>query len=111
APDLRGYGDSGKPTTDAAHEPYSKRRMAADQIRVMQQLGFERFLVAGHDRGARVAHRLALDHPRAVERLALLDIAPTLEMYRRTDLRFALAYFHCFFLAQPFDFPEHLIGG
>jgi haloacetate dehalogenase len=111
APDLRGYGDSGKPATDAAHEPYSKRRMAADQIQVMKQLGFERFFVAGHDRGGRVAHRMALDHPDAVQKLAVLDIAPSLEMYRRTDLRFALAYFHCFFLAQPFNFPEHLIGG
>ena len=111
APDLRGYGDSGKPATNAAHEPYSKRRMAADQIRVMKQLGFERFFVAGHDRGGRVAHRLALDHPAAVEMLAVLDIAPTLEMYRRTDMRFAMTYFHWFFLVQPFDFPERLIGG
>jgi haloacetate dehalogenase len=110
APDLRGYGDSGKPVTDAAHEPYSKRRMAADQIRVMRQLGFERFFVAGHDRGGRVAHRLALDHQNAVQKLAVLDIAPTLEMYRRTDMRFAMTYFHWFFLVQPFDFPERLVG-
>jgi haloacetate dehalogenase len=111
APDLRGYGDSGKPATDAAHEPYSKRRMAADQIRVMQQLGFKRFFVAGHDRGGRVAHRLALDHPHSVERLAVLDIAPTREMFRRTNEQFARTYFHWFFLMQPFDFPERLIGG
>jgi haloacetate dehalogenase len=111
APDLRGYGDSGKPATDAAHEPYSKRRMAADQMRVMAQLGFDQFFVAGHDRGGRVAHRLALDSPKAVKKLAVLDIAPTLEMYRRTDMRFAMTYFHWFFLVQPFDFPERLIGG
>jgi haloacetate dehalogenase len=111
APDLRGYGDSGKPPTDAAHEPYSKRRMAADQVRVMSQLGFKRFFVAGHDRGGRVAHRLALDHPHAVDKLAVLDIAPTLEMFRRTNEQFARAYFHWFFLMQPFDFPERLIGG
>jgi haloacetate dehalogenase len=110
APDLRGYGDSGKPASDPAHETYSKRRMAADQIRVMTQLGFDQFFVAGHDRGGRVAHRLALDHPNAVKTLAVLDIAPTLEMYRRTDMRFAMAYFHWFFLVQPFDFPERLIG-
>jgi haloacetate dehalogenase len=110
APDLRGYGDSGKPATDAAHEPYSKRRMAADQIRVMEQLGFNRFFVAGHDRGGRVAHRLALDHRHAVEKLAVLDIAPTLEMFRRTNEQFARTYFHWFFLMQPFDFPERLIG-
>jgi haloacetate dehalogenase len=110
APDLRGYGDSGKPATDAAHEPYSKRRMAADQIQVMKSLGFDRFFVAGHDRGGRVAHRLALDQPHAVEKLAVLDIAPTLEMYRRTNEVFARTYFHWFFLIQPFDFPERLLG-
>lgn len=111
APDLRGYGDSGKPATDAAHEPYSKRRMAADQIQVMKQLGFERFFVAGHDRGGRVAHRMSLDHPHAAEKLAVLDIAPTLEMYRRTNEKFARTYFHWFFLIQPFDVPERLLGG
>jgi haloacetate dehalogenase len=111
APDLRGYGDSGKPASDAAHERYSKRRMAVDQIRVMNQLGFDRFFVAGHDRGGRVAHRLALDYPNAVKKLAVLDIAPTLETYRRTDMRFAMTYFHWFFLVQRFDFPEHLVGG
>jgi haloacetate dehalogenase len=110
APDLRGYGDSGKPPTDAAHEPYSKRRMAADLVHVMDQLGFERFFVAGHDRGGRVAHRLVLDHPNAVEKLAVLDIAPTLEMYRATNEKFARTYFHWFFLIQPFDFPERMIG-
>jgi len=110
AADLRGYGDSGKPAGDRLHENYSKRRMAADQICVMTELGFNRFDVAGHDRGGRVAHRMALDHPRAVRKLAVLDIAPTLEMYRNTNMRFALAYFHWFFLVQPYDFPERLIG-
>jgi len=77
----------------------------------MEQLGFKRFFVAGHDRGGRVAHRLALDHPDAVEKLAVLDIAPTLEMFRQTNEQFARTYFHWFFLMQPFDFPERLIGG
>jgi haloacetate dehalogenase len=110
APDLRGYGESGKPVGDRLHETYSKRRMAADQIRVMSELGFDRFDVAGHDRGGRVAHRMALDHPQAVRKLAVLDIAPTLQMYQNTNMQFALAYFHWFFLVQPYDFPERLIG-
>jgi haloacetate dehalogenase len=110
ASDLRGYGDSGKPPGDERHETYSKRRMAADQVRVMAALGFECFDLAGHDRGGRVAHRLALDHPAAVRKLAVLDIAPTLAMYRGTDMRFAIAYYHWFFLIQPFDLPERLIG-
>jgi haloacetate dehalogenase len=110
AADLRGYGDSDKPFGDDRHEAYSKRRMAADQLRVMETLGFSRFCVAGHDRGGRVAHRLALDHPSAVRKLAVLDIAPTLEMYERTDLRFAMTYFHWFFLVQRYDFPERLLG-
>ena len=108
--DLRGYGDSSKPTTTPDHEPYSKRAMARDQIEVMQQLGFERFAVAGHDRGARVAYRMALDHPERVSRLAVLDIIPTGEHFWRTDMAFALGYYHWFFLAQPYDFPERLIG-
>jgi haloacetate dehalogenase len=110
ATDLRGYGDSDKPPGDDRHEAYAKRRMAADQVRVMAALGFDRFAVAGHDRGGRVAHRMALDHPRAVWKLAVLDIAPTLAMYRRTDMRFATAYYHWFFLIQPHDLPERLIG-
>jgi haloacetate dehalogenase len=108
--DLRGYGDSDKPPGGERHEAYSKRRMAADQVRVMAALGFDRFDLAGHDRGGRVAHRLALDHPRAVRRLAVLDIAPTLAMYRLTDMEFATAYYHWFFLIQPHDLPERMIG-
>jgi haloacetate dehalogenase len=110
ATDLRGYGDSDKPPGGGRHEEYAKRRMAADQVLVMAALGFDRFAVAGHDRGGRVAHRMALDHPRAVRKLAVLDIAPTLAMYRRTDMRFATAYYHWFFLIQPHDLPERLIG-
>jgi haloacetate dehalogenase len=109
ATDLRGYGDStGPPTTDD-HEPYSKRAMARDQIAVMERLGFGDFLVAAHDRGARCAYRMALDHPERVRRLALLDIVPTSEAYRRTDMRFALGAWHWFFLPQPYDIPERLL--
>jgi haloacetate dehalogenase len=110
AADLRGYGESTGPPTTADHEPYSKRAMARDQIEVMRQLGFERFSVAGHDRGARCAYRLALDHPERVLKLAVLDIVPTAEMWRRVDMEFGLVDWHWFFLAQPFDFPERLIG-
>jgi haloacetate dehalogenase len=108
-PDLRGYGDSSKPPGGPDHAGYSKRAMAADQVSVMAALGFDRFAVAGHDRGGRVAHRLALDHPDVVTRAAVLDIAPTLTMYRRTDKAFATAYYHWFFLIQPYDLPERLI--
>jgi haloacetate dehalogenase len=110
ATDLRGYGASGKPATDEAHMPYSKRAMAADQVALMRHFGFEHFLVCAHDRGARVAHRMALDYPDAVERLMLLDIAPTLAMYEGTTRKFATAYFHWFFLIQPEPLPEALIG-
>jgi haloacetate dehalogenase len=110
AADLRGYGGSSKPPTTADHEPYSKRAMARDQVEVMRQLGFERFAVAGHDRGARCAYRLALDHPDRVRKLAVLDIIPTGEAFRRADMAFGLGYWHWFFLAQPFPLPEHLIG-
>jgi haloacetate dehalogenase len=110
ATDLRGYGDSGKPATDAEHMPYSKRVMAADQVAVMRALGHERFLVVGHDRGARVAHRMAVDHPDAVSRLAVLDIAPTLAMYENTTEAFARAYWHWFFLILPAPVPEKMIG-
>jgi haloacetate dehalogenase len=110
ATDLRGYGASSKPHGDAAHATYSKRAMAADQVAVMRHFGFERFLVCAHDRGARVAHRMALDHADAVERLMLLDIAPTLAMYEQTDRTFATLYFHWFFLIQPEPLPESLIG-
>jgi haloacetate dehalogenase len=109
-PDLRGYGDSDKPPTDAAHAAYSKRAMAADNVALMRALGYERFAVCGHDRGARVAHRMALDFPQAIERLMLLDISPTLTMYERTDMAFAQAYYHWFFLIQPQPLPERLIG-
>jgi haloacetate dehalogenase len=107
--DLRGYGDSSKPQGAPDHANYSKRAMAADMVAVMQSLGFATFRVLAHDRGARVAHRLALDHPQAVERMALLDIAPTLAMYEQTSDAFARAYWHWFFLIQPAPLPERLI--
>jgi haloacetate dehalogenase len=110
ATDLRGYGDSSKPPTTPNHEPYSKRAMARDQIAVMRQLGFERFFVAGHDRGGRCAYRMALDHPDRVLKLAVLDIVPTGETFRRADMAFGLGYWHWFFLAQPYDLPERMIG-
>jgi haloacetate dehalogenase len=108
--DLRGYGDSGKPPDGERHVNYSPRAMARDQIEVMQSLGFERFAVAGHDRGGRVAHRMALDFPAAISQLAVLDIAPTLTMYERTDQEFATRYVWWFFQIQPYPIPEHLIG-
>ena len=110
AADLRGYGDSAKPPGGPGHAAYAKRAMARDQVEVMAALGFPRFAVVGHDRGARVAHRLALDHPDRVEKLAVLDICPTLAMYEGTDMAFATGYFHWFFLIQPYDLPERLIG-
>ncbi len=110
APDLRGYGDSDKPPSDPEHRAYSKRVMAEDQIALMAALGHNRFSVVGHDRGARVAHRMALDHPDAIERIAVLDIAPTLTMYEQTNQEFATRYFWWFFLIQPFDLPERMIG-
>ncbi|MCE8021372.1 alpha/beta hydrolase [Halomonas sp. MCCC 1A11036] len=109
ATDLRGYGDSSKPPGEPDHANYSKRAMADDQVAVMRALGFERFFLCGHDRGGRVAHRLAMDHPAAVQKLMLLDIAPTLAMYEQTDRTFATAYFHWFFLIQPSPLPEILI--
>jgi haloacetate dehalogenase len=110
AADLRGYGESSKPPTTSDHEPYSKRAMARDQVEVMRQLGFERFGVAGHDRGGRCAYRLALDHPERVERLVVLDIVPTGDMWHRVDMEFGLVDWHWFFLAQPAPFPEEVIG-
>ena len=107
--DLRGYGDSGRPDAGADSAAYAKREMARDAVHVMHHLGHERFQVLAHDRGARVAHRLALDHPQAVERLMLLDIAPTLAMYRHTTEAFARAYWHWFFLIQPGPLPQALI--
>jgi haloacetate dehalogenase len=111
APDLRGYGASAKPASDASHAPYSKRAMAADQVHVMRHFGFERFMVCGHDRGARVAHRMAVDFPDAVDRLMLLDIAPTLAMYDATDRFTATANFHWYMLIQRAPLPESLIRG
>ena len=107
--DLRGYGDSARPTSDAEHAAYSKRAMALDAVAVMLHHGFKRFGVLAHDRGARVAHRLAVDHPSCVTRLMLLDIAPTLAMYENTTQAFATAYWHWFFLIQPPPLPEALI--
>lgn len=108
--DLRGYGDSSKPDAVPDHANYSKRTMAADMLAVMRNLGFERFRVMAHDRGARVAHRLLADHPQAVERAVLLDIAPTLAMYEQAGDAFARAYWHWFFLIQPAPLPERLIA-
>jgi haloacetate dehalogenase len=109
AADLRGYGDSGRPPADAGHSHYSKRQMALDNVALMKSLGFDQFNVLAHDRGARVAHRLALDHPQAVQRMVLLDIAPTLSMYAQTNEAFARAYWHWFFLIRPAPLPERLI--
>src|SRR5689334_8091786 len=110
AADLRGYGDSSKPAGDAEHARYSKRAMAQDQVELMQRLGFESFFVAGHDRGGRVAHRMALDHPQRVRKLAVLDIVPTRKMFASLDQYLATVYFHWFFLIQPHPFPERLLG-
>jgi haloacetate dehalogenase len=110
ATDLRGYGDSSKPETTPDHAPYSKRAMAEDQVTVMRALGFEHFSVCGHDRGGRVAYRMALDHPEHVAKLAVLDIVPTWEAFSRADMAFGLGYWHWFFLAQPHDLPERMIG-
>lgn len=110
ATDLRGYGKSSKPPAVPDHSTYSKRAMASDQVKAMAHLGFKRFHIVGHDRGGRVAHRLVLDHPDCVDRLAVLDIAPTAAMYAATDRVFAEAYYHWFFLIQPADLPERLIG-
>lgn len=109
-PDLRGYGASSKPATMADHAPYSKRAMAGDMIELMAALGYRRFHIAAHDRGARVAHRLMLDHPAVAASAVLLDIAPTREMYRDGGRDFAMAYWHWYFLCQPAPFPERLIG-
>ncbi len=108
-PDLRGYGRSSKPVTTADHAPYSKRTMAADMLRLMTYLGHETFMVAGHDRGSYVAFRLAMDHPDAVTRLALLDSVPILEALERCDEQFARLWWHWFFFAQP-ETPERVIN-
>jgi haloacetate dehalogenase len=109
ATDLRGYGDSSKPPDGERHTGYAKRAMAQDQIEVMRQLGCERFAVVGHDRGGRVAHRMALDHAHAVAKIAVLDIVPTHTLYTRVSKAFATAYFHWFFLIQPAPLPETLL--
>ena len=108
--DLRGYGKSEKPVSNSTHYPYSKRAMAQDVVAVMNNLGHKKFLVGAHDRGARVAHRLGLDHPDSVEAMVLLDIAPTREMYAETTSDFARAYWHWFFLIQPHPLPEQIIS-
>ncbi|MFM0618096.1 alpha/beta hydrolase [Paraburkholderia nemoris] len=109
AADLRGYGDSGKPQGAPDHSNYSKRRMATDQVSLMRAQGFTQFAVVGHDRGGRVAARMALDHPQAVTKLVTLDVALTLAMYEQTSFEFARAYWHWFFLVRPAPFPETLI--
>jgi haloacetate dehalogenase len=109
-PDLRGYGDSGKPASDSTHAPYAKRAMAQDMVEIMASLGFDRFMVAGHDRGGRVTHRLCLDHPERIARAAVLDIVPTRTIFRATNQAIAMGYYHWFFLSQPEPLPERLIG-
>ena len=108
--DLRGYGDSSKPKSDIDHTVYSKREMALDQVEVMHDLGFKKFSVVGHDRGARVAHRMIIDHKNFINKAVVMDIVPTLTMYEETNRDFAYNYYHWFFLTQPFDLPEKLIG-
>ena len=112
-PDLRGYGDSdvSHPPGPPDHRHHSKRAMAQDVVDVVDALGIGRFYLCGHDRGGRVAHRLAVDHPARVRRLCVIDIAPTLDMYARTDMAFARAYYHWFHLIQPAPLPELMIGG
>lgn len=109
-PDLRGYGGSLKPEATADHAPFAKRQMAHDLVQVMDLFGFEQFQVGSHDRGARVAHRLALDYPQRVRKLAVLDIIPTLEHFERTDMAFAMGYYHWFWFAQQHPFPESVIN-
>lgn len=109
-PDLRGYGDSAKPSGDPEHLAYSKRVMAQDQVEVMQSLGFNEFAVVGHDRGARVAHRMALDHAENITKLVLLDIIPTRTAFTNVDKEMATAAFNWFFSIQPDGLPERLIG-
>ena len=109
--DLRGYGDSSKPAGLADHSNYSKRAMALDMVELMATLGFPRFHLVGHDRGGRVAHRLAADHAQQVHTLAVLDISPTLKMFERTDMAFAKAYYHWFLMLQPSPLPEEMLAG
>ncbi len=109
--DLRGYGDSSKPAGLPDHANYSKRAMAKDMVELMASLGFERFHLVGHDRGGRVSHRLAADHPQHVQTLTVLDISPTLRMFERTDMAFARAYYHWFLMLQPSPLPEQMLAG
>ena len=111
ATDSRGYGDSSKPHGKPDHSTYSKRALALDQVEVMETLGFTSFHVAGHDRGGRVAHRMALDHPDRVSKVAFLDIVPTYDLYRQTNKEFAISHWSNFFYMQPYDLPERLIAG
>ena len=111
ATDSRGYGDSSKPHGKPDHSTYSKRALALDQVEVMKTLGFASFHVAGHDRGGRVAHRMALDHPDKVSKVAFLDIVPTYDLYRLTNKAFAISHWTNFFYMQPYDLPERLIAG
>lgn len=110
ATDLRGYGESSVPASAPDHSPFSFRAMAGDQLAVMTALGFDKFLLCGHDRGARTTHRMALDHPERITAVAIMDILPTLYHYENVNLAFATGYYHWFFFIQPFDFPEKLIG-
>ncbi|MFT6896965.1 MAG: haloacetate dehalogenase [Paraglaciecola sp.] len=109
-PDLRGYGDSSKPPSRPDHYPYSKRAMAQDMIEMMASLGYSEFFVAGHDRGARVAHRMALDYPEKIKKACVMDIAPTRYVFKHTDQNLATGYYHWFFLIQPDGLPERMIG-
>jgi haloacetate dehalogenase len=109
-PDLRGYGDSAKPKSTPDHRFYSKRAMARDMVELMDYFGYQEFIVVGHDRGARVAHRLALDYPERVKKVCVMDIVPTYHMFKHTDQAFATGYYHWFFLIQPNGLPEKLIG-
>ena len=109
-PDLRGYGDSGKPPGGDDHFAYSKRAMAQDQVEVMKHLGFDRFALVGHDRGGRAAHRMALDHPEVLTKLVILDIVPTYLLYQNITQDFATVFYHWFLLVQPPPFPETLVA-
>ncbi|MER2528576.1 MAG: alpha/beta hydrolase [Candidatus Competibacter denitrificans] len=109
-PDLRGYGDSAKPKSTPDHRFYSKRAMAQDMVELMDYFGYREFSVVGHDRGARVAHRLALDYPDRVKKVCIMDIVPTYHMFKHTDQAFATGYYHWFFLIQPNGLPEKLIS-
>lgn len=109
-PDLRGYGDSSKPIGDELHVNYSKKTMAKDMVTLMSALGFEEFFVAGHDRGARVTHRMCLDYPQKIKKACVMDITPTYHMFKHTDQAFATGYYHWFFLIQTDNLPETLIG-